>query len=187
MSGEHRRDFRWQSGFDPAVRERFDDGIDERRAAPGERGDRIDLVFVDLNGDANRIEDRPGARQIVRDGARPAGDCCRAATIAVGVFVIARIRRAFDIDSMLRTRTPAAREITSLSSVTGAISRTTARTTAGFTPIRIVSAERATSRLSAVTAMPVSVCTAPRKLIVRFARDDFSRRTEFCAKQPAND
>src|SRR6266446_6711491 len=82
---------------------------------------------------------------------------------AEGVFVSARMKRAFEVCSMLFKRVPAASEITHFPSSFVVSSRTTGKTIADFT-----------SQHSA-------------RFLIRLTGDDFLRRTKFRPDQTPND
>jgi hypothetical protein len=121
------------------------------------------VLIVHDNSDADGVEDRLRGGEVVIGRAAAGAIAVAPRAIAEGVFVIARINRAWPVGCMLERRMPAAREITSLPVSAPDVSCRTGRTTDGLTPIRIISAARATSMLSAVTAMPVSARNSARK------------------------
>ena len=106
---------------------------------------------------------------------------------AAGVFVIARMNRAFPFSSMLATRTPAAREMTNLSRVAASDSCHHVQNDARLHPDQ--NYFRLLCDLGVLRGYRNSQLLAQRRPrdLVRLAQDDFGRRAKLRPHQAAHD
>ena len=158
LRGEPKRGRGRQLALLRTLRQGLNYAVDEGRAAPGQRGYGIDVLFFNLHDDPHRGENLFRRGQIFHRRANTWSDRTRpAADAADGVFVITRMNLAGATPSMLSSRMPAASEIRACPSACCGCLAYTGRTTAGFTPRELRQRSCATSRLFAVTAMPFSI------------------------------
>jgi hypothetical protein len=156
LRGEAQRHLRRQPAICSASSGRFDDGVDECRAAPGQAGDGVDLFVRDLGDEPDRGENLRRPLQVLPRLASPAGqrgrglaDCSRRVRHGAHESRSRFFLHARDPDCSQERDHQAPPDV-------AGDSFDDPDHNSGFTPIRITSAFSASSALSAAKSIAAS-------------------------------